>query len=223
VAVYADKGTGRSIKDVLRVLSASGKFTVEKLKAKDIADGKLADYDVLIHPGGSGGKQGRTLGKTGREKVRTFVKSGRGYVGFCAGAYLATNDYSWSLNLLDAKVVDKKHWARGYGNVELRLSSRGKELLGTSDNAVVVYYHQGPLLAPNDDPKIADYQLLAVFHSEIAKKGAPKGVMKGTTAIAAGRFGDGRVFCFSPHPEKTKGLETFVVRSVLWAAGRLQK
>ncbi len=29
----------------------------------------------------------------------------------------------------------------------------------------------------------------------------------GTTAIAEGKFGDGRVICFSPHPELTKGLE----------------
>jgi hypothetical protein len=34
--------------------------------------------------------------------------------------------------------------------------------------------------------------------------------MKGTTAIARGEFGRGRVFCFSPHPEMTEGLEPLV-------------
>jgi hypothetical protein len=34
--------------------------------------------------------------------------------------------------------------------------------------------------------------------------------MKGTTAIAKGKFGNGRVLCFSPHPEMTQGLEQMV-------------
>jgi hypothetical protein len=42
--------------------------------------------------------------------------------------------------------------------------------------------------------------------------------MKGTTAIAAATFGDGRVLCFSPHPEKTPGLEYMIVRAISWAA-----
>ena len=63
-------------------------------------------------------------------------------------------------------------------------------------------------------------RILATYNSEIAKKGAPSGVMVGTTAIAAGACGKGRVLCFSPHPEKTKGLEDFVCRAVRWAAGK---
>jgi hypothetical protein len=41
--------------------------------------------------------------------------------------------------------------------------------------------------------------------------------MKGTTAAALGTFGRGRVFCFSPHPEKTPGLDGFVRAAVTWA------
>jgi hypothetical protein len=32
-------------------------------------------------------------------------------------------------------------------------------------------------------------------------------------------LGRGRVICFSPHPEKTAGLEDFVRRGTRWAAG----
>jgi hypothetical protein len=52
----------------------------------------------------------------------------------------------------------------------------------------------------------------------MAKKGAPSGVMKGTTAIAAAEFGKGRVICISPHPEKTKGLDGFIRHAVTWVA-----
>jgi hypothetical protein len=44
--------------------------------------------------------------------------------------------------------------------------------------------------------------------------------MKGTTAIARGKFGKGRVVCFSPHPEKTPGREAFLRSAVRWAAPR---
>jgi hypothetical protein len=55
---------------------------------------------------------------------------------------------------------------------------------------------------------------------EVAKHGAPPGVMPGTTAIASGPHGRGRVLCFSPHPERTPGLERFLTRAVLWASQR---
>lgn len=43
--------------------------------------------------------------------------------------------------------------------------------------------------------------------------------MPGTTAIAAGRYGEGRVLCFSPHPEKSEATPEVLARGVRWAAG----
>ncbi len=82
-----------------------------------------------------------------------------------------------------------------------------------------VLYAQGPILAPADDEEIPDFEILAVYVTEIAKTGAPKGVMPGTPAFVRGRFGKGRVVLFGPHPEQTKGLHGFVPRSVRWLAG----
>lgn len=101
----------------------------------------------------------------------------------------------------------------------MKLTTNGRKLLGVDDEKVTIYYHQGPLLAPAEKPDLADYESLGTFASEIAKNGAPKGVMPGTTAIAAGSFGKGRVWCFSPHPERTEGLQKMVHRSIVWAAG----
>lgn len=222
IAVYADKGTSRSIRNVLRALGSSDRFSATKVSADDVRNGKLKNFDVVVHPGGSGGGQGRALQKEGREAVRSFVKGGGGYVGFCAGAYLATNDYSWSLGILDAKVVDKKHWARGYGDVKLRLTKPGQTFFGRDGEIMSIYYHQGPLLAPNGAADVPDYETLADFETEVSKKGVPSGVMKGATAVCRGQFGRGRVFCFSPHPEKTKELDDVVHRAMLWAASRAE-
>lgn len=210
VGVYLDEGAGRSVYDLLRALGKFDEVAVTKLTAEQIRYGRLDGLDILIQPGGSGGGQGRHLGAPGREKIRGFVRGGGGFIGICAGAYLASAHYPWSLNLLDAKVIDTRHWNRGNATVDIALTDAGREVLSTTKEKLQIHYAQGPLLAPANRPEIEDYTEMARFETEVAKNGAPKGVMIGTTAIARGRFGQGRVICFSPHPEMTEDLETFV-------------
>lgn len=218
IAVYEGAGTSNSRAELLKALAGRSDFKVKSITAEDIRAGKLADCDVLIQPGGSGSKQAEAIGPAGRKNIQDFVRGGKGYVGICAGAYLASRDYSWSLNILDAKVIDKKHWNRGHGPVEVSFTPKAKQLLGVKADSATFEYYQGPLLAPGDDPAIPDFDLLGSFNGEVTKDGVPKGVMKGTSAIAAGTFGKGRVFCFSPHPEKTPALHPVLHRAILWAA-----
>jgi glutamine amidotransferase-like uncharacterized protein len=210
VGVYVDEGAGPSVNDLLFVLTKSAGVSVTHLNAEDIRSGKLQSLDLLMLPGGSGGGQGRCLGEDGRDAIRKFVDAGGGFVGICAGAYVASSDYTWSLNILDARVIDREHWNRGSGTVGISMTDAGRELLGAKNQKLSIHYAQGPLLAPGNRPDIGDYEALATFESEIAKNGAPEGVMKGTTAIARGKFGNGQVICFSPHPEMTNGLEQLV-------------
>lgn len=220
VAVYTDAGATARGEKVLSVLATFPDLKVERFSAVDIRRGRLAGYDVLLHPGGSGGGQGKTLEEEGREKVREFVKGGGGYVGICAGVYLASCDYPWSLHILDAKGIDKAHWARGNGDVQVSLTAAGKSLLGAEADRQQIAYFQGPLLAPAGDPDVPDYEKLGTFESEIALRGAPTGVMIGTTAIASGSFGTGHVLCFSPHPEKTPGKEALLYQGIRWVGRR---
>lgn len=220
VAIYHGAGASKSVTILEKALQKYSNLKITMVGAEDIAKGCLKDFDIIIHPGGSGGGQGKALGDKGREEERKFIRNGGGYLGICAGAYLATCDYEWSLNFLDAKVIDKKHWARGYGPVEVSITAEGKKILGIKVDKETIYYHQGPLLAPAENPAIVDYKILGTFASEIAKNGAPEGVMKGTTAIAAAPFEKGRVFCFSPHPERTEDLVDQVYRAIIWASGK---
>ena len=153
VALYADKGTSSSSDQLLKVLNSFKDMEVRTVNAAEIGEGKLSGFDLLIHPGGSGGSQGKALGETGREKIRNFVSQGGGYLGICAGAYLASCDYEWSLNILDAKVLDKKHWARGFGPVDIKMTTDGRKYLGVQSDKETIYYHQGPLLAPAQIPR----------------------------------------------------------------------
>lgn len=220
VAVFNDSGVSKNITTLLEVVRGFPVVQVEEVTAAKIRDGKLADYQVVIFPGGSGSKEAAALEEAGREQVRKFVAGGGGYVGICAGAYLASADYNWSLHILDAKVIDRAHWARGTGEVEVALTESGREALGAKADREAILYWQGPLLAPAGKDEIPDYETLGTFATEIAKNGAPKGVMCGTTAIARGAFGGGRVFCFSPHPERTPAVQDQVLKAIQWAAGR---
>lgn len=221
VAIYADEGASKDGSPaVQKCLPESEGFHVETITAEQIRGGALDKFDVLIHPGGSGSKQASTLGENGREREKKFVESGGGFIGICAGAYLASANYPWSLGLLDAKVIDTKHWARGIGDVTLAITKTGQEALHSESQTCTIRYAQGPLLGPGEKDNIDDYELLATFDTEIAKNSAPAGVMKGTTAIARGKYGKGRVECFSPHPEKTSGREEFLRAAVRWVASR---
>jgi glutamine amidotransferase-like uncharacterized protein len=219
VAVFSDAGvTKAGIKQVEDCLPESQGFDVKTIDAKQIRDGDRKNFDVIIHGGGSASKQGETLGARGRDAVKTFVEGGGGFIGICAGAYLASAEYEWSLGVLDAKVIDRPHWARGEGDVQLRLTTAGEKALQPEQQVCTIHFENGPLLGPGKKDDIEDYEPLAIFESEMRKNDAPPGIMKGTTAIARGKFGKGRVVCFSPHPEKTPGREAFLQSAVRWAA-----
>jgi hypothetical protein len=203
-----------------KFLTPQNGFRTERLQPTDVRPDKLKDFKVIIVPGGSGHVQAEHLGPEGLDALRNFVKNGGGYVGICAGSYLASTDYPWSLGILNAKVLDRKHWARGKGPVKIKLTDSGKKLLGEiSDEELEVRYGQGPLLAPGGKPEPAPYDALATFTTEIAENGAEPGVMLGTTAIARGEFGSGRVICYSPHPETPGNPNYLISKGVRWAGG----
>ncbi len=219
VAIYQDAGSMTAATNIEKCLKVDpARFSYKRVSAEEIQDGVLKDFDVLVQGGGSGSAQGKALEESGRENIKQFVKSGHGYLGICAGAYLASSDYTWSLHILNAKVLDRAHWNRGGGQVQLALTDAARQQLAIDQPTIECRYNQGPLLSPDTKAELPAYTPLATFASEIALKGAPKGVMIGTTAFARSTFGSGRVFVSSPHPEATPGLDPIVRRAVEWLA-----
>jgi glutamine amidotransferase-like uncharacterized protein len=180
----------------------------------------LDPFDVVIFCGGSGSGQAKSLGDLGAAQVKAFVQRGGGYVSSCAGTYLATSGYPWSLGLVDADTVDSKHWARGTGPVDIELTAEGRQILGDYRGLQSIRYANGPLLGKARNSRgVAPFVVLAHFRSDMAKN-VPGGVMPNTPAMIAGTFGAGRVLCFSPHPEYTESLQGMITRAVTWAAKR---
>ncbi|QDV49837.1 BPL-N domain-containing protein [Gimesia fumaroli] len=219
VAIYShSKKAGKGPKNLMRFLTPANGFQSESVSPEQIRNGVLKDYDVLIMPGGSGSLQSKKLEAAGLKAVREFTKKGGGYVGICAGSYLASSHYPWSLGLINAKVWDRSHWARGQGTVRICLSPAGSEVLGGDQKEYDVYYGQGPLLVPDNQPDLPGYEVLAKYGTEVALKGAPVGAMKDTHAIIRSKYGAGRVICFSPHPESANGPNSLIASGIFWAA-----
>jgi putative intracellular protease/amidase len=222
VALYDAGGTGgQGVPAVSRILGDEG-MRVVPLGAEEIAAGSLAEFDVVVFPGGSGSKQAAAIGEQGREQLRQFLERGGGYLGICAGAYLCTSGFDWGLKVLDAKTVSPK-WQRGVGMLQMELTPAGRDVLGDHPASLEVRYHNGPVITRAELDAVPDYEVWAYYRTEVAKNNSPAGVMVDSPAIAAGRFGRGRVLFVSPHPEQSPGLEGLVRRGVRWAAGRTEQ
>jgi glutamine amidotransferase-like uncharacterized protein len=221
---------GDNASNINKIITRSGDMGVHHLGPADMRPEVLKQFDVVLFPGGSGSKQAGSIGEEGRVAVRDFIEDGGGYLGVCAGAYLCSSHYSWSLNLIDSSVftgsreipgVGKKNlWYRGKtADIDIELTSQGKGLFPDINPEFVVRYHNGPIISPKGLDDLEDYEVLAWFRSETSLWEPQKGTMINTPAIVSGSFGKGRVISVSPHPEATESLHSIIENSIRWVAG----
>jgi glutamine amidotransferase-like uncharacterized protein len=224
IAIYDGTGSGDS--GIVNVEDRAHQIRgakVTRLAPAEVGTANLGSlYDVIVFSGGSGSKQGNAIGPAGRDNVREFVRNGGGYVGVCAGAYLACSNFEWSLGILNARTVSGK-WRRGRGFLDLSLSPEGRTLFGPVNDTFKIRYNNGPIIKPAGRDDVPAYTTVATFLTEVAENDTPVGIQVGSPAQAIGTFGKGRVFISSPHPENTPGLENMIPRALLWAAGEPAK
>ncbi|MDF1852465.1 MAG: BPL-N domain-containing protein [Verrucomicrobiales bacterium] len=237
VAKFDGVGTGgakwgTSGGDLASIVQEDKTLSLHFLGAEEMRPEILEQFDVVVFPGGSGSKQAGAIGRSGREAVREFVETGGGYVGVCAGAYLCSSHYDWSLDLVDSSVFTgsreipgegkKQMWYRGgWASVEMELTKKGQSLFPKIGQETIVRYANGPIISPKGLENLEDYQVLAWFRSENGLWEPQKGTMIDTPAIVSGRFGEGRVMSISPHPERTKSLHSIIRNSIQWVAKEL--
>jgi|SRR5579883_701889 len=213
VGLYADEGVFGRGPAMLEKAFAAPDFRLRKLTAADVRAGKLAGVRVLIVPGGLPRQEANTLGPDGRAAIKAFVAAGGCYVGICAGCYLATAEYDWSLALLPARIVDRAHWQRGRATLRLDLTAAGRDWFGRREEAVDCLYNNGPVLRP--EPAAGDkLVILADYRDEVVCPGAQPGLMMGAPAAVAARYGRGWAIGIGPHPEQTDGLKDLVPAAV---------
>ena len=196
VALYKAGGVHpAAFKAARELLAGREGFRLRVTVPRDIRAGSLDDEDVVVFMGGSGTAQGRNLGDAGKQRVKDFVSRGGGYIGVCAGAYLALQgeDEFHKLRLVAGRNLTGDFWQRGIAGLEVEAAGRPPFKL---------FFANGPIFTPAPTPGLAPYVPLARFVGEIynAARGTGPGEMPGTPAITASAFGAGRVLLFSPNP-----------------------
>jgi len=225
VGVFSGNGaSASSLQNALEALRVDPEIRAVKISAADIAAGGLEGLDVMVFPGGGGGRQRTDLGDKGAELVRSFVlEKGKGAVGLCAGAYLLSDTPGYAcLHLCPLKAIDREHDERGHGLISFKPTAEGleffPELRGWGDGHT--YYYEGPILVPVGDGP-ASCTVLATMESDVhLENDAPAGMTPGRPVFARAEAGRGRVFLSAGHPEATPGLRWMVARAVRWVAHR---
>jgi glutamine amidotransferase-like uncharacterized protein len=217
VGVYVNKtnSSGKSLVLVFKGILALTNTVVRAINAEDIRAGALTNLDVALFPGGSGHIQAAVLGEEGLKNIKSFVQNGGKYIGICAGAYLATSGYPWSLHILNARTIST-NWTRGIGTVKVELTGKGHEVFGNELTLFDCHYGNGPVITPAGLENLPAFETLAFFRTELAEHNTPVGIMVNSPAIYTAPYGRGRVVCFTPHPEMTPGIEWMIGSAVTW-------
>ena len=96
VALYVGVGTaptsaGNYSASIRALVSAGAVASLSLLQGADVASLSPTNFDLVVFPGGGGSAEAAAIGPGGAAAVRAFVAAGKGYLGTCAGGYLAGN------------------------------------------------------------------------------------------------------------------------------------
>ena len=175
----------------------------------DFAKKAFAEAHLWVQPGGKSATAAAAMGPELMERVRQFVSDGGGYVGFCAGMFLATE-----------KIGTSAHTGLGIipGTTELFLKD---DPSGTMLDVTVqrgsykMYYSGGPKLD-------IDEALLQAKGGEVIAHYAD-----GSVAGIQVPFGRGRVSVVGVHPEASWFWKLFKgivdLRGERWFAKKMMK
>ncbi len=179
-AVYSGEGSAEdSTRRIVTMISE--RFEVVEFNAR------IPDADFYVVGGGRASDIANALGRERLRELNDAVKTeGRGYIGICAGAYLAMEGYWTEIAPLDELVLinvrhpDIERWNRGEGWVEV-------EILGEKNK---LWYENGPVFSEGD------YEVLGIFRGDVNEISSPISLISTPAVIRKGR-----VLLFSPHPE----------------------
>ena len=162
-ALYQGPGTGgKGPPSLLKQLNARSEISLTPISPEEINAGVLTNFDVVIFAGGSASKQSAALSEAGCAQVQQFVANGGGYIGICAGAYLATCNSAQRLHLINADTLSPK-WQRGRAVLKMEITQPGAEIFGGEKTNLEVLYHNGPVVGPAADTNLPPYETLAFF------------------------------------------------------------
>jgi glutamine amidotransferase-like uncharacterized protein len=226
VAVYCHDEYTSNIRTITNILTVERGFQSSLITAKEIQNGNLSNFDVVLFPGGSGTATKELLGDNGIKNVEKFVKSAGGYVGICGGAYLASGGYGLEFVNVRASLEDVIENGksvsmadRGMGLVGIKMNRIGSGLFNEVPKHSQVLFTGGPIFTSLIKQRCGAL-ILASYESELCQYECQKGSMTNSPAIIANRVGNGLCVLISPHPEESESLTSIISDAVKMVSRR---
>lgn len=196
IALYSDKGAWDQSVTALENMFEWMGMSIALIDADYINNNSLDDFKVICFPGGDMYQYSQDIPETGKEKIRSFVRNGGGYIGICGGAYFASETVIWQGNQLTMTPLGLfRGSAEGTIDAIVPYPQRGMCQVNIVDtvhtithnlsNPQWILYYWGPVLKPNT--------------SEVTVLGNYNAVDQ--PAIIAFEYDKGRVFITGTHPE----------------------
>jgi hypothetical protein len=195
-------------------------FEVCQVNDKDIREGKLDDLSAIIFPGGKIWEVDSSLSDQGSERLANFIANGGGYVGMCAGGFLATADGFGGCNSKRALVDCSTSWTAGLGSADVEVTAEGAQLLGFQEGEEKnLFFANGPHFKLASRHMLRKQQHFKIGHTKLPlndilpllKYKQVKG-SNGTTrkefdgfdiASFSSSLEKGRIVAFGPHPKSS--------------------
>ena len=201
-------------KDIIKILEGNG---IEVCHSYDISDLKAKEpFDIMIIPGGTARVQQNHLGTHGIQLIKDFVASGGGYVGFCAGAYLAAlppldKAHKPGIGLIHTRYIlpPKTLELKGHLHVQLGMPNYSE--------TVVMLYHNGAIFEdPGETDGNSDIENLGYITKLVD---IDWNTMLGKSCLLRSTYGKGYVVVCGPHPEASQDLADFTYHLIMYAYG----
>ncbi len=164
----------------------------------------LSNYDILIMPGGTSGKT-YVKGVSG-SAIRSFVYSGHGYLGICAGAYAGSQYVDGLYQAFGVAPHVRSKAVTHEGTLPVTMTSSGSQLLGFSGTLNLAHYN-GPAMYASG----GSITTFATYADSSTR-------YKGYGAIVGDTYGSGRSVLSGPHPELSPQNPTLLAKMIIWAS-----
>jgi glutamine amidotransferase-like uncharacterized protein len=182
VCIYA--GAGAVLAKDVEVALDKLALPYREVGQQDIKGGGLGDCSLLIVPGGYTAKYVDVLGEEGFEQIREFVAGGGGYIGICAGSYVAARNVEVPGRPPGLGIIEIENERRaGRGIRTVAIAKPEHSVMQGYEEEVDIWYKNGPMIKVGEG-----VETLAVYG-------------EGSAAIVCATYSQGRVVIFSPHPE----------------------
>jgi glutamine amidotransferase-like uncharacterized protein len=172
--------------------------------SKVINNKTLSGYDVLIMAGSETGVHYIYNDDVDTVALKSFVASGKGFIGICAGAYSAANytaywDNGWGLapSIINLPFLEK-------GNVTIQATSEGTGIIGK--DVRMISHINGPAM------NISGYGAVAfATYTDSNSK------YNGYAAIVGDHYGEGRIVLSGVHPELSPQQAELLAKLIMWS------